>query len=172
MFRVLTPIIRSSYSCNYSFQLQQRERMVVDQVNQYQKLQLQLYELLMMGVNTRNMQSCLQKYNKLNNLHLVGQLLNSIYDARTHVYKILRTFWNPKVRYRIHNSLPLAPVLSQINPVRASPSHLLNCHFNIILPSTTRSSKWCLFLRSPNQNPVCIFPLSVLHAPPISLFLI
>jgi len=29
--------------------------MVVDPVNQYQKLQLQLYELLMMGVNTRNM---------------------------------------------------------------------------------------------------------------------
>jgi len=29
--------------------------MVVDPVNQYQKLYLQLYELLMMGVNTRNM---------------------------------------------------------------------------------------------------------------------
>ena len=42
----------------------------------------------MMGVNTRNMWSCLQKYNKLNKSHLVGQLLNSIHDARTHVYKI------------------------------------------------------------------------------------
>ena len=31
-----------------------------------------------MGVNTRNMQSCLQKCNKLNKSHLVGQLLNSI----------------------------------------------------------------------------------------------
>jgi len=30
-----------------------------------------------MGVYTRNMQSCLQKYNKLNKSHLVGQLLNS-----------------------------------------------------------------------------------------------
>jgi len=29
--------------------------MVVDPVNQYQKLLLQLYKLLMMGVNTRNM---------------------------------------------------------------------------------------------------------------------
>ena len=29
-----------------------------------------------MGVNTRNMYSCLQKYNKLNKSHLVGQLLN------------------------------------------------------------------------------------------------
>jgi len=33
------------------------------------------------------MQSCLQKYNKLNKSHLVGQLLNSILEARTHVYK-------------------------------------------------------------------------------------
>ena len=40
----------------------------------------------MMGVNTRNMQSCLHKYNKLNKSYLVGQLLNSIHDARTHVY--------------------------------------------------------------------------------------
>ena len=39
-----------------------------------------------MGVNTRNMYSCLQKYNKLNKSHLVGQLLNSNHDERTHVY--------------------------------------------------------------------------------------
>ena len=32
---------------------------------------------MMMGVNTRNMQSCLQKSNKLNKSHLVGRLLNS-----------------------------------------------------------------------------------------------
>jgi len=41
----------------------------------------------MMGVNTRNMLSCLQKYNKLYKPHLVGQLLNLIHDARTHEYK-------------------------------------------------------------------------------------
>jgi hypothetical protein len=61
MFRVLTPIISSWYSCNYSFWYwltgcaNIRSRMAVDPVNQYQKLQLQLYELLMMVVNTRNM---------------------------------------------------------------------------------------------------------------------
>jgi len=54
MFQVLTPIIRSWYSCNYSFwywltgsttirsrrwvPTQQQDRMVVDPVNQYQKL--------------------------------------------------------------------------------------------------------------------------------------
>ena len=75
----------------YMLETQQRERMVVDPVKQYQKLYLQLYELLMMGVNTRNMQSCLQKCNKLNKSHLVAELLNSIHDARTHVYKIYLT---------------------------------------------------------------------------------
>jgi len=57
---------------------------------------LQLYELLMMGVNTRNMYSCLQICNKLNKSHLVGQFLNSIHDARTHVYKTLQfvVFWS------------------------------------------------------------------------------
>jgi len=46
MFRVLTPIIKSSYNCNFSFwywltgfvPTQQRERIVVNPVNQYQKL--------------------------------------------------------------------------------------------------------------------------------------
>jgi len=43
--------------------------------------------------------SCLQKYNKLSKSHLVGQLLNSIHDARTHVHKkkkarnVLRVLW-------------------------------------------------------------------------------
>jgi len=71
MFRVLTPIIRTLYNYNYSFwywltgstticfrcwgSTQQRKRMAVDPVNQYQKLYLQLYKLLMTGVNTRNM---------------------------------------------------------------------------------------------------------------------
>jgi len=54
MFRVYIPYI-PTYDTRESVPTQQRERMVVDLVNQYQKLYLQLYELLMMGVNTRNM---------------------------------------------------------------------------------------------------------------------
>ena len=36
--------------------------------------------------------------------------------------EILLTLWNPTVCHGVHNSSPLVPVLSQINPVHALPS--------------------------------------------------
>jgi hypothetical protein len=49
--------------------------------------------------------------------------------------KILRIWWNLKVHYRVHNSPPIASILSQISPVQYIPSYFFNVYFNIFLPS-------------------------------------
>ena len=60
--------------------------------------------------------------------------------------------------------------LSSARSIHAYPSHFLKIHFTIIAPSMPMSSKWSLYLRSPNQNPVCTTHVS--HAYHIPAYII
>jgi hypothetical protein len=82
--------------------------------------------------------------------------------------QIPRLLWNQKVHWFVHNSPSMAPVLSQINPVHILHLYFLKAHFNIILPSTPRSSEWSLPFRFSNLNVCFSHPLCALHVPPIS----
>jgi hypothetical protein len=50
-------------------------------------------------------------------------------DSLLAVQEIHLSLRNLKVHYRVHNSTPLVPVLSQMNPAHALVRHFLRSHF-------------------------------------------
>ena len=60
------------------------------------------------------------------------------------------------VCYHVPKSLPLVPLLSQINPVQALPPYFIKMHFTVILPSILRSSQWSLSFMFPHQTTIHI----------------
>ena len=72
------------------------------------------------------------------------------------------------VHYRNHKIPLLVSIPSQINPFHNIPNDLFNIHFNITLPSKSRSSKQSLYLGFPRQNSACVslLPHSYHMSPP------
>jgi hypothetical protein len=71
-----------------------------------------------------------------------------------------RVLWNPKVRYRIHNRPPRAPVLSHMNPFHVFPYYFMKITL-MFTPIYAWVFQVFFSFRFPCQNPVCIFALLV-----------
>jgi len=56
----------------------------------------------------------------------------------------------------VHKIPPLAPILSQMNPVHAIPPHFFQMYFNIIIPPTP-VFKVISLIQFPHHSPVSIF---------------
>jgi hypothetical protein len=56
-------------------------------------------------------------------------------NSSTSSQEIPRILWSPKFHYRVHNSSPHVPILSQLKPAHSLPSYFLKFHLNIVAVS-------------------------------------
>jgi hypothetical protein len=104
--------------------------------------------------------------------HSLPELGRSWEDANCAATQELpNILWRPKVHYRDHNSPPLTPILTQINPTHISPLYLSKMHFNIIHPPTSSTSQWSLSFWFSHQYHICIHLLPIRATCPAYLIL-
>ena len=94
---------------------------------------------------------CMQFMNTVSEMLLAVLICGCFISQKGHILDIL---WNLKVHYRIHKCPPPVPILSQLDPVQAHTSHILEDPSQYYFSSMPASSKWSLSLRFPHQNPV------------------
>lgn len=68
---------------------------------------------------------------------------------------ISRILLDGKFHYQIDKSTPLVPVLCKVNPVHGLPNNSFQLHSNLILRSTSRSSKCLQIYYSNDATAVC-----------------
>jgi hypothetical protein len=80
----------------------------------------------------------------------------NITNFETKIYspgqKLFRHLWIPRVYSRVHKSPPLVSVLYHVNAVHTIMFYSLNIHFNILIPSKTRSSQWAILSKEENTS--------------------
>jgi hypothetical protein len=64
--------------------------------------------------------------------HLHGSICGNAASCAA-TQELTNILWNPKAHYRVHKSLPLVPILSEINPIHITPSYGSKIHFNIVV---------------------------------------
>jgi hypothetical protein len=78
--------------------------------------------------------------------------LSKVLDRLRANQETSRILWQPKVRYRVHKSLPRVLIPNRITPVNTIPSNVFKIHFNIILQSTHTYYKRFFFAVSPPKS--------------------
>jgi hypothetical protein len=92
------------------------------------------------------------------------RLVNSIEQSPWHAnscsasQETPRLLWNPTVHYRVHDSPPMVPILSQTNPLHNFPLYFSRIHSIIILQSTTGLPSGSLPLRTSYCFHACYIP--------------